>query len=42
MPMAIPADKLMLGSKISGGFRDVLHSIASRTPGGEVMRKNIR
>jgi len=42
MPGAIPRDKLMGGSKIPDGFRDVLHSIADRTPGGHVMKGNIR
>jgi hypothetical protein len=36
-------DPVRLGvKKIDSGFRDVLHSIAERTPGGEGLKKQIR
>jgi len=33
--MAIPSNKLMGGMKTPEGFKDVLRSIADRTPGGK-------
>jgi len=41
--MPIVGDPVHLGvKKIDSGFRDVLHSIAERTPGGEGLKNNIR